>query len=191
MQSVPRATNSRRRPRDWASRVIATEQNVTVEAAIDRVWNYVAAMQNWASIMPGFQDYAIIDEDDSRWTLKIGVGGLVRTVKVLVHVDQWDGPGRVLFSFKLEGDPVKGGGSYSAMAKSAGETEISLQVSVEGTGPMAPMWEAMGGPLLPKFALSFAKELKARIETEAGILPAEAESTMRRWIGKLRSKDGT
>ena len=48
-----------------------------------------------------------------RWTLKVGVGGLVRTVKVQVHVDQWDGPERVLFSYKLEGDPVQGGGSYT------------------------------------------------------------------------------
>lgn len=38
---------------------------------------------------------------------------------------------------------------------------------VEGTGPMAPMWEAMGGPLLPKFAAAFARQLKAGIEQAA------------------------
>jgi hypothetical protein len=29
---------------------------------------------------------------------------------------------------------------------------------------MAPMWEAMGGAVLPRFARSFAEQLKARIE---------------------------
>jgi hypothetical protein len=34
---------------------------------------------------------------------------------------------------------------------------------------MAPMWEAMGGPLLPKFAGAFAEQLKAEIEKTVGI----------------------
>ena len=70
----------------------------------------------------------------------------------------------MFFTYKLEGDPVKGGGRYTAVRKGAHETEVALQVRVEGTGPMAPMWEAMGGPLLPKFARSFAAQLKTEIE---------------------------
>jgi hypothetical protein len=34
------------------------------------------------------------------------------------------------------------------------------------------MWEAMGGPLLPKFALAFAEQLKARIEGSLGVAEA-------------------
>ncbi len=144
--------------------MIETEQSVVVAAPIDAVWDYAVVMENWASIMPGYRECAIIDQEDSHWTLKIGVGGLVRTVNVLVHVDRWDSPGGVDFSYRLEGDPVQGKGAYRAVATGADETEISLKVRVEGTGPMAPMWEAMGGPLLPKFALSFAQQLKAKIE---------------------------
>ncbi len=150
--------------------MIETQQSVVIDAPIDEVWVYAKDVEGWTSIMPGYQQCEIIDEDNSRWVLKVGVGGLVRTVKVSVHVDEWAGPQKVDFSFKLEGDPVSGGGSYRAAAKDAQATGITLHVRVNGGGPMAPMWEAMGGPLLPKFARSFAEQLKAMIEAELGIV---------------------
>jgi carbon monoxide dehydrogenase subunit G len=143
--------------------VIETKQTVTVDCDIEQTWAYAKDFERWASIMPGYQSCEIEDEDNSRWILKVGVGALVRTVKVRVHVDEWAGPERVDFSFKLEGDPVGGSGSYLA-APAGAQTAMTLHVQVEGSGPMAPMWEAMGGPVLPKFAKSFAEELKARIE---------------------------
>lgn len=144
--------------------MIETEQTVTVNCGINDTWAYAKDFERWASIMPGYQGCEIEDENNSRWILKVGVGGLVRTVKVRVHVDEWAGPDRVDFSFQLEGDPVSGGGSYFAKAVDDSHTDMSLKVRIVGSGPMAPMWEAMGGPILPKFALSFAEQLKARIE---------------------------
>lgn len=151
--------------------MIETAQTVTVACGIDDVWTYVRDIRNWAQLMPGLQDCDIRSDDDSHWVLKVGVGGMVRTVKVDVHVDQWDGPGRVLFSYQLQGDPVRGGGSYTAIAQGPAETEMTLAIRVEGSGPMAPMWEAMGGPLLPKFALAFAEQLRDGIEAQMGASP--------------------
>jgi carbon monoxide dehydrogenase subunit G len=144
--------------------VIAAEHSLRVDADIDGVWEYVKDMRRWAVIVPGCEECNVIDDDDSLWVLKLGVGGLVRTVKVKVHVDEWAGPDAVHFSFTLEGDPVDGRGSYTAKSVGPRETEITMQVRISGGGPMAPMWEAMGGPVLSQFAKSFAGELKARIE---------------------------
>jgi carbon monoxide dehydrogenase subunit G len=155
--------------------VIETEQRVVIAAGIDSVWDYAHNIERWADLMPGLQSCTLIDADNSRWTLKVGVGGLVRTVKVLVHVDEWDGPERALFSYKLEGDPVEGGGVYTASRMGAGETEVALKVQVVGSGAMAPMWEAMGKPLLPKLARGFAEQFKAEIERAAdACAPARA-----------------
>jgi carbon monoxide dehydrogenase subunit G len=144
--------------------MIDVERSVLINVGIDALWHYVKDMQRWAALMPGYRECAVIDAHDSRWTLKVGVGGLVRTVKVLVHVDEWHEPMRVSFSYSLEGDPVQGSGSYIALQKGAAETEVVLRVSVAGSGPMAPMWEAMSRPLLPQLAKSFAERLKAEIE---------------------------
>jgi len=173
--------------------MIETEQVVAIQAPIERVWDYVRSIEGWASLMPGFQQCEVIDDNDSRWTLKVGAGGLLRTVNVHVHVDEWDGPERVTFSYRLAGDPVQGGGLYMARVLGSAETEVSLRVRVEGSGPMAPMWEAMGKPLLPKFAKAFADELKARIEAIAGTsapvqaVRADKPSLLAFLFGKLRA----
>lgn len=149
--------------------MIETTQTVPVGASLPAVWDYVKNIRNWADLMPGLQSCDLLSEDDSRWVLKVGVGALVRTVKVAVYVEQWNGPERAIFSFKLQGDPVVGRGSYQAVPTIASTTEMTLALQVEGTGPMPPMWEAMGGPLLPKFALAFARQLAEGIEKAAGV----------------------
>lgn len=153
--------------------MIDTEQLITIDAPIERVWDFARDIRGWAKLMPGLQDCEIIDDDHSRWILKVGAGALVRTVKVAVHVNRWAGPGEVDFSYAIEGDPVQGGGSYRAQEMGPNQTRIGLAVRVEGTGPMAPMWEAMGRPLLPKFARGFAEQFKAEVEEFAGVPPAQ------------------
>lgn len=152
--------------------MIETEQSVVIAAPIGTVWDFARDIRRWAELMPGMQDCDVIDEDNSRWTLKVGVGGMVRTVRVKVRVDEWDAPGRVAFTYDLEGDPVQGGGTYLAAAKGPNETEVALAVQVIGSGPMAPMWEAMGRPLLPTFAKGFAEHFRDRIEAEVSGAPA-------------------
>jgi carbon monoxide dehydrogenase subunit G len=147
--------------------MIETEQTISISAPIEGIWAYVQDIRRWANLFPGCRECVVVDEHDSRWILKVGAGGLVRTVNVLVHVDRWDGPQRVDFSYQLEGDPVRGSGSYSALRKSEHATDITLSVRVQGSGTMAPMWEAISRPLLPKLAKHFAAKLKTEIEDGA------------------------
>lgn len=175
--------------------MIETTQAAPVQCSIDHVWDYVKDIRRWAELMPGLQDCEIIDEDNSRWVLKVGVGALVRTVKVQVRVDEWNGPHSARFRFQLQGDPVEGSGSYVATPDGKDAMEMTLSLQIAGTGPMAPMWEAMASPLLPKFALAFARQLAAGIEqSNAAVGPqvpvsAPAHSGwmahLFRWIAQL------
>lgn len=148
--------------------MIETQQIVTIGVGINPIWDYVRDIRRWAELMPGMRECDVIDDNNSRWVLKVGVGGLVRTVTVDVQVDQWNEPGHVIFAYRLKGDPVNGGGTYTAIAKGPNETEITLDVRVVGSGPLAPMWEAMGRPLLPQLAKGFAGQLKDAIELHYG-----------------------
>lgn len=176
--------------------MIETTQTVTIAAPIAVAWDYARDVERWAQIMPGYQACQIIDADNSLWTLKVGVGGMVRTVRVAVHVERWAGPEEVDFTFRLRGDPVEGAGTYRAHPDAAG-TAITLAVQVRGSGPMAPMWEAMGAPVLPRFARNFAEELASRIEAEAGIqagtaVPAHQSplARLRAWFRKALRRNG-
>ena len=144
--------------------MIETAHTLVIDSSIGTVWEYVQDMRRWANLLPGCKECVVLDDENSRWRLKIGTGGLVRTVNALVHVDKWEGPGRVDFSYKLEGDPVEGSGTYLATERDSHHSEVTLQLRVKGSGPLAPMWEAISKPLLPRLAKSFATRLKDEIE---------------------------
>ena len=168
--------------------MIETEQSIVIDAPIGGVWNYVQDMRRWASLFPGCRECDLIDRNDSRWVIKVGAGGLVRTVNVRVHVDRWAGPERVEFSYKLDGEPVEGVGTYTATAIDARQTRMSLKVRVCGSGPMAPMWEAVSRPLLPQLARAFAGKLKSEIEKSAGVtapIPSSWWLRLLKWLRRL------
>lgn len=147
--------------------MIETQQSSQIQAPLAVVWGFAKDIKSWAKLMPGFQHCDVIDENASQWKLKVGVGALVRTINVAVHVGRWSGPDEVDFTYQLVGDPVRGVGTYRARSVSIEATEIVLSIQVEGEGPMAPMWEAMGKPLLPKFAQAFAEQFKLEVEQAA------------------------
>jgi carbon monoxide dehydrogenase subunit G len=175
--------------------MIAAEHSVTVEAGIGQVWDYVKDIRQWALLFPGCKDCEVIDDNNSRWVIKVGAGGLVKTVNVLVTVEQWDGPQNVIFTYQLESEPVQGSGSYRAEKLTDNSTDIKLQMRVVGSGQMAPMWEAMSKPLLPQMAKAFSSRLKDAIEAVTAV---EAEpktegqlnglSRLWRWLTSLWAK---
>ena len=167
--------------------MIETSRSIVIDTGIDQTWDYVRDIRRWSNLFPGCESCDVIDDHDSRWVIKVGAGGLVRTVHAHVHVDRWEGPARVDFSFTLEAEPVVGSGSYSAMASGEHSTEITLGVRVEGSGPLAPMWEAMSTPLLPQLAKTFGTRLKAEVEASAGEpAPAPQQGWLAAVLGCLR-----
>jgi carbon monoxide dehydrogenase subunit G len=144
--------------------VIEARQSIAIDAPIERVWDIAKEIHAWSRLMPGFKGCEIIDAANSCWTLKVGAGALVRTVTVLVRVTRWAGPQEVDFTYELQGDPVVGHGKYRARSIAPEATEMTLEIRVEGAGPMAPMWEAMGRSLLPKLVRGFTERFKAEVE---------------------------
>ncbi|MDY6921820.1 MAG: SRPBCC family protein [Pseudomonadota bacterium] len=149
--------------------MIANEQTFTINTSIDKVWNYVEDIPRWAAIFPGHQNCELLSEHDSTWTIKVSAAGVTRTDKVQVHVEEWAGPERVDFVFSVDDLPVEGNGSYLASSRSPLETDVTLKVCIIGSGPMAPMWEAVGTPMLPELVKTFAAKLTAEIEQAAGV----------------------
>ncbi len=151
-----------------------------IKAELTQIWNYVSNMANWASNMPGYRAFEIVNAQESLWTLKIGFGQLVRTVKVRVQIEIWREPDRVDFCYRLDDDPVSGCGHYAAQLRDDGEVEIELSIHIVGEGRSSPVWEAMGRPVLPKMVGAFAKSLKTVIEGIAAVEPQPALAIPRR-----------
>ena len=166
--------------------LIKAEHTLHVDAAIDAVWVYVSDIHRWSALFPGCTDCAVLDDQHSNWTVKVGAGGLIKTVRVMVEVVEWVAPSTVGFTFRLNDEPVTGHGAFNATACDGAATEIRLSLVVEGSGQMAPMWEAMCRPLLPSMASTFAGRLQAAIEGEQTTAPMPRPSRVRRLLNWLR-----
>lgn len=92
----------------------------TMNLPVEKVWEFVKDMNNWAPFLTGYQKHEILSDTDSIWTLKGDVGVLSRTVELKAHVTEWAGPERVSFTLTGLNEEVEGGGIL-VMSRDAGE----------------------------------------------------------------------
>lgn len=84
----------------------------TLAVPVPKLWDFVQDMDNWAPFVHGYQEHEKISDSNSIWTLKGDVGVLSRTVKLDVHITQWDERERVEFTLEGINEQVSGGGTF-------------------------------------------------------------------------------
>jgi carbon monoxide dehydrogenase subunit G len=100
----------------------------TMNLSVEKVWDFVKDMNNWAPLLTGYQKHEILSETDSIWTLKGDVGILSRKVELKAHVTEWSGPERVSFTLTGLNEAVEGGGTL-LMSPHVGEAPPPPKVS--------------------------------------------------------------
>lgn len=88
------------------------EYATTAKLPVEVVWEFVQEMDNWAGFVAGYQRHEKQSETDSTWVLKGDVGPLARTVQFAVHIEEWNGPSRVVFSLRGVNEPMQGTGTF-------------------------------------------------------------------------------
>ncbi len=143
---------------------LESQESFVVQASRELVWAYTSDMRNWASNMPGYQSFEQLNENDSRWTLQLKLGPFKRTVRMLVHISEWDEPRHVSFDLHAETDPVNGTGGFDAEESGEHATSVTLRLRIESSGPMAGMMESMAKPVLERMQRAFALAMTSDIE---------------------------
>jgi carbon monoxide dehydrogenase subunit G len=96
---------------------------------VDQVWKFVAEMNNWAPLMPGYEAHTESDDRNSIWKIRGDVGPFSRVVDFAVTIDEWEPPcpsARVKFSLKGLNEFVDGAGEFRIEANDGqGDTETS------------------------------------------------------------------
>lgn len=140
------------------------KRTIVVAAPVDVAWDYVRLMGNWAGLVPGYQAHEELNDQDSVWTLMVNLGPVTRMMELDVHVTERTPPRKVAFAIKGRDEPVSGSGIFTSESQADGKTCITLDLSVDGTGPVAPVIAKMAGPVLSHMAHTFARRLAAQIE---------------------------
>jgi len=154
--------------------VIETEHSFQIAAPLDEVWDYVRNIENWASSMPGYSSFELVDDQHSKWVLKVSMGALVRTVKLAVEITEQRKPDHIAFSLEGENDPVHGTGTFDAKANGLTETDVAFTLAITGSGAAAGTMEAISRPIVPRMARKVGDKLKEEIEGRSGTTSAAA-----------------
>ena len=97
------------------------EYTTTAKLPVERIWNFVAEMDNWARFVTGYQSHEKRSETESVWTLKGDVGVLSRKLVFKVEITEWSIGKRAAFRLKGVNEPMEGEGVFSLEPDAGGE----------------------------------------------------------------------
>lgn len=137
----------------------AGTHSVNVPLGIEKIWDFVQDMNNWAPLVPGYIDHEIISENESTWSFKGDLGFMKKTVKLKVDIREWNEPSEVIFDLTGMSDNFKGGGYFKATPVSENETTMTGNLDISAGGMMG----AMINQILVKFVPQTAEELTEAI----------------------------
>lgn len=137
----------------------AGTHSISVPVNIDKIWEFVSDMNNWAPLVPGYIEHEIINENESTWAFKGDLGFMKKTVKLKIDIKEWNEPTGVVFDLTGMSDNFKGGGYFKAEAISDNETIMTGNLDITAGGMMG----AMINQILVKFVPQTAEELTIAI----------------------------
>ena len=139
------------------------EYVTTVDAPLDRVWDFVQDMNRWGHLLVGFQSVEIIDDRQSIWTLKGDVGILTREVRMQVDITEWLPNERVSFTLTGITERLDGAGTF-LMA----EAGTAAPASAESAPVPAPVPSAPKVGPFKRLQRAMARAMFRRIRKRAG-----------------------
>lgn len=138
-----------------------------VKRGIDNVWRFAGDIGNFANCMPGLKQFEALDEHHSFWVISFSLGPLQKTLEFDVTVTDLEPGQRLRFELVARNDPVRGHGEFETTPVADDETKIQVALAITGSGPMAPMMEAMARPFMPKLARDFSNALAKALEASS------------------------
>lgn len=150
--------------------------SVVVEAPLPTTWAFVRDMQNWAELVPGFEDMTTSSDTDSEWKVRGDVGILTKLVTLVVHVDEWVEQSHVNFSMVCREEPLTAKGSLTAAALDEGRTSLDFALEATAGGMLGPVVNALLKTVMPRMASDFAGSIKREIEAGTAGAGAPASS---------------
>jgi carbon monoxide dehydrogenase subunit G len=139
--------------------------SVEIDAPLPTTWAFVRDMQNWAELVPGFQEMASASDLDSVWKVRGDVGILTKLVTMDVHVDEWVEQSHVNFSMVCREEPLKANGSLTATSIHDARTKLDFVLDANAAGMLGPVVNALLKTVMPRMASDFAGAIKREIET--------------------------
>jgi len=113
--------------------------NINLNVPIEKVWEFVSVIDNWAPLVPGYISHELISDRESTWSFKGDLGFMKKTVKLKVDITRWEEPNRVTFDLTGLSDNFAGSGYFLAEKINDQSTQITGSLDINARGAMGPM----------------------------------------------------
>jgi carbon monoxide dehydrogenase subunit G len=155
---------------------IEIRETFQVAAPIDTVWRFVMDASKVAACMPGAKLEEVIDERTFEGSIKVKVGAITTSYKGRVQLTDVDEQAHKV-QMSAEGRETSGGMAKGTMhstlqSLSDGQTEVSIEASVDLTGRIMQVGRGMIQGVSHQLFLQFVKRTKEQLESA----PAEIGS---------------
>ncbi|MGM0901906.1 MAG: CoxG family protein [Bacillota bacterium] len=144
------------------------KHTIELPFSIEKIWNYISDIENWAATVPGYENHEIVNEKQSTWAIKGDLGLMKKTANLQVDITEWIEPTKVVFHFKSLAEDFVGNGRYEAQALDDSHTRITgyLELEPEETkGPMATMQKTVLKKFVPKTTKDITHAVAEKIQS--------------------------
>jgi carbon monoxide dehydrogenase subunit G len=142
------------------------KHEILIDVPIEKVWDFVKDMDNWAPLLPGYISHEKLNEKQSKWTFKETVGVLKKKISLQVTIKEWVEPVRVTFDLKGINENLTGNGYFKADPVDVNRTRMTGYLEMTAEGALAPVMNAVMKTSLPKsgqeLTNAIAEELEGR-----------------------------
>jgi carbon monoxide dehydrogenase subunit G len=140
------------------------KHEITMEVPIEKVWNFVKDMDNWAPLLPGYISHDKINEHQSNWSFKETIGVLKKKISLQVSIKEWIEPTRVTFELKGINENINGNGYFKAEALGQNTTKMTGYLEMTAEGALAPVMNAVMKTSLPKSGQELTTAIAQKLE---------------------------
>ncbi|KMY50382.1 CoxG family protein [Peribacillus loiseleuriae] len=133
--------------------------SVNIPLSIEKVWNFVSVIDNWAPLVPGYIAHTVITKNQSTWEFISDLGLIKKKIKLLVDITEWSGPEKVTFQLLGTNENFKGSGYFRAEMIDENRTKMIGYLDITAKGMKAPM----ANPLLKSYVPETAKALSEAV----------------------------
>jgi carbon monoxide dehydrogenase subunit G len=137
---------------------------VKLNLSVDQVFRFIRDMNNWAPLVPGYQDHVMVNDQESIWKIHGDLGVIERTVSLQVTITEWAEPTNVHFQVTTLNGTCTGEGYFKAKPIADSETEMTGFLRMQVSGIKGALVNPVLKTLLPKAGRDFTEAVAYKMQ---------------------------
>lgn len=117
---------------------------------INKIWDFVKDMDNWAPLITGYIQHRKITDRQSTWEFYSNLGFIKKQINLMVTIQEWIEPTKVTFNLKGLNEELSGSGYFLVEVIDKNTTRMTGFLEFTAGGAMGRMVNALLKSSLPK-----------------------------------------